>query len=329
MEKKNAKPLIKNIYMKKWDPKLTIKRLSVSPYFPPQFRENEIKRLTPYAEMLPVSSMEASDILITDTHTPFDFIDDTQIKKLKLILHPNSGYDNISLEFIKKIKAPIILGNTIRAHAVSQYILGAFFQHYSSIPSHQTWDDKRQWPRLLISQLRILVIGFGHIGNILVSALSPLVKEVNIFDPYKNYPSLDYINADTIIFACSLNSTNHHMLNKKIFETLNKNVLLINAARGELINTKDLIAFLSQNKKAFAFLDVFEKEPNSFLDFINLENIHLTSHIAGVSHFIDSLTLDFEETIIGDFLELPLPDFKIKYKNILLQNRFHPEIGLI
>ncbi len=81
--------------------RLTIKRTSTSPYFSTEFNQRENEALRPYADMLATDSLEASDVLITNTHTHFDLLTDEELAKLKLIIHPNAGYDNVPVDFIK------------------------------------------------------------------------------------------------------------------------------------------------------------------------------------------------------------------------------------
>ncbi|MBC7714428.1 MAG: hypothetical protein H7177_13870, partial [Rhizobacter sp.] len=132
-----------------------------------------------------------------------------------------------------------------------------------------------------------------------------------------------------VILACGLNSKSRHIVDKNFLNHVSENVLVINAARGELIKTSDLINFLGANDKAYAVLDVFEKEPNDFSDFRHLKNVRLTSHIAGVFKNIDQHTIDFELEVIRDFTSMTEFDFKNKYQKMILQNKLRPEIGLI
>ncbi len=279
--------------------------------------------------MLPSDSGVSTDMLITNTHTNFDLLSGEQIGQLKLILHPNSGYDNIPVDFVKASKAPIIIGSTIRAQAVSQYILSALFNHFSKLPEQPFWDVDRKWPRKLISDLKVCLLGHGHIGKILSSTLTPMVKELTIYDPFENFTQLNNKNADVVILACGLNVKSHHIIDKTFLNAISEEALIINAARGELIKTSDLINFLDANNKAFAVLDVFEKEPADFGAFRHLKNIKHTSHIAGVYQNIDQHTIDFEVEVIRNFFELTEFDFKNKYQKMILQNRLRPEIGLI
>lgn len=308
---------------------LKIKRTSTSPYFKAEFNELEKASLAPFAELIPPDSPLHADVLITNTHAVFKDMNQEELKKLKLLIHPNSGYDNFPSDFVRGLKAPIIIGSPIRSQAVAQYILSSLFHHYSNIPFHQSWNKERKWPRLLVSDLKVTLIGFGHIGKILHAALKDMVKELVVFDPYENYPKLDVAQSDVLILACGANSTSQHIIDEKILSHIKENALIINAARGELIKTSALVSFLKTHPEAFAVLDVFEQEPNDFTLFSGLKNINHTSHIAGVHKNIDQRTIDFEVFIMKHFVELSETLFKEKFANIILQNRLRSDIGLI
>lgn len=309
--------------------RLTIKRTSTSPYFSAAFNSQEQEALYPFAEMLSSESVEPTNILITNTHTNFDALSDEQMRLLELVIHPNSGYDNIPVDFIKGSKAPIIIGSTIRAQAVAQYILSAIFNHFSQIPHTNSWDTNRKWPRRLLSEMKVTLIGFGHIGKILNTILAPIVKSMNVYDPYENLNKLEHKDADIVILACGLNAKSKYIIDKNFLNIINDKALIVNAARGELIKTSDLINYLSANDEAFAVLDVFEKEPNDFSEFKSLKNVLLTSHIAGVFKNIDQHTIDFEVSVMNDFLTLTDFDFKNKYQKMILQNRLRADVGII
>lgn len=313
--------------------KLTVKRISSSPYFSPTFSKLEqttIANLTG-AEILPLNSETLASILITNTQTDVSTISNEQLNMCQLMLHPNSGYDNLPSEFISSVNFPVIIGNPIRANAVANFILSALLTHYSAIPIKKSWDDLRKWPRKLLSELNILILGHGHIGTLLSESLTPLAKVVRIFDPYAGFPNIDLANIDVLIPACSLNKKNDHMIDKAMLLALNDDFLLINAARGNLVHTKDLLSVLSIRPSAFAILDVFENEPADFNQFRLPEtnNILLSSHIAGVYNNIDITTANFEAQVIFDFMKLEKTEFEHIYKKLILKNRLQGPSFLI
>lgn len=313
--------------MKNQAPNLVIKRVSVSPYFNSQFTQMESQALSQFGEM--ITNDDLADVLITNTHTNFDLFSDRECENLKLVIHPNSGYDNINLDFVRRIKAPVIIGNTIRAQAVVNYILSALFSHFSKLPKAPYWDTERVWERKLLSESKVLILGHGHVGKLLQLSLLPLTKQIAIYDPFEKKLELDNKNADVVIVACGLNAKSRQIIDKQFLNQISESALIINAARGECIKTLDLCHYLSANSKAFAVLDVFEKEPCDFSIFKGINNVHLTSHIAGVFTNIGTATIEFETQVIGDYLSMTDFDFQNKYQKMIIQNKIHPSLGIL
>lgn len=297
------------------------KRLSVSKYHKPSFQQKEKDVLYGIQGM----TLSASNvILITNSNTNLEELDQELLKKTVLLVHPNSGHDNISSQFIKKSHFPIIIGNTIRANAVSEYILSCVFKFFCSLPSSNIWEDGRLFDRKLLKDSKILIIGYGHIGKIVHASLSHLTTTVDVLDPHKAarnmiiHSHLDELNLgdyDVIIMACSLNETTKHMIDESLLSKLKKNVLIINAARGKLINECDLVSFLKMNPGSFAFLDVFENEPYRQPKDFWPKNCFKTSHIAGVYKNLDEEIINFEKSVINLFI-----NNKKDFKNIVLNH---------
>lgn len=304
---------------------LTIKRQNLSPYWSEVFLAEEqslfeklgLKYLSPHAP-----SNAEFDILITNTHTDFSKFSTEQIKRLKLVIHPNSGYDNFSMPFVRELEAPIVLGNSLRAHAVSEVILSELFARYSLSQNHLTWDKERKWPRKLLSDQKVLIIGMGMIGNTLYQSLMPFVNDLMLHDPFKGYNDLPSDQVDVILLAASLNPLSKNIINTLFLNHLKDDGTLINCARGELVDQNALWHFLDQHPNAYAYLDVFTTEPQP-LEKIQRPNLKTTSHIAGVHEQLENKTRDFLKNVTTNFLSMNLDDFKSHYAPIILQNRIH------
>jgi D-3-phosphoglycerate dehydrogenase len=310
--------------MKKNLTKFNVKRVGKSPYFENNFIENEKKHLEkiPGVNYITDENNLDAEVIITNTHTNLNHSQLELFSNTKLIIHPNSGYDNFSYGFVKDFNGSIIVGNDIRKNAVTNYILSCLFTYYSSIKNESTWDVKRKWKRDLLSEQTILIIGYGNIGQLLFSCLKNLVKDIRIYDPFNGHTLLNLEDVDVIIPTCSLNPTSKNFINRDFLNQLSQKALIINASRGEIINTEHLITYLKNHPDSFAYLDVFEVEPNNFNEFKSINNVNLTSHIAGVFSNIDLATINFESTIIDDFLHIP-DQFLKKYFAYNLKNRIH------
>lgn len=265
-----------------------------------------------------LNEFNAADILVTNTHTDLKQLDQDQLRKVKLIIHPNSGYDNFSPSIVSTLGVPIILGNSIRAQAVATYILSCFYHSFSTPPFSNQWDSKRSFDRKAINQLKIQIIGFGHIAKIVQKALEHLVEKISIHDPYQDKNEMN-MQADCIIMACSLNKSNDQMINSSFLSKLNQDCVFINAARGGLVNIEDLTHWLQNRPKAMAYLDVFEPEPFDFS--LMPKNSFKTSHVAGVDQGLDQRIIDFVVNISKSWMEESSDSFKKKWSHVCLSQK--------
>ncbi|MCF8059506.1 MAG: hypothetical protein K9K67_09430 [Bacteriovoracaceae bacterium] len=264
-------------------------------------------------------------ILISNTHTSFDRLPKELLENTNLLIHGNSGYDNFYCEEVLSWNFPVILGNPIRVPAVTEYILSHLFSRFGVSPHQKAWDKDRKWDRDLLCDQNVLIVGRGLIGEQVAKSLSPLVQKLSFIDPYK-LPETATLSEllphhRIVILTCSLNEKNHHLLGPQELLSMPKHFILINSARGPLIDEGALIDTLKIRPKAFAFLDVFEKEPFE-KQFKNLTNIHLTSHIAGVSGNLDQRLLDYIDQVIHTFKKSP-NQFEENYHELILRNRIH------
>jgi len=165
----------------------TVIRTNSSPYHGKDFEQNEQMRLEKISGLnyrnLEEAIPEEPVILITNTHTRLNQLSPDLLKSTKLIVHSNSGYDNFTEDRKLWENIPIIVGHEIRAQAVAEYYLSALLNGLSEIPQHLIWNRSRRWERPLIKDQNILLIGHGHVGQILNKALKALGCNVVIIDP--------------------------------------------------------------------------------------------------------------------------------------------------
>lgn len=304
-------------------------RTHLSPYQSQDFlaREEAVISGFPSFNYQSVKNFKDQDtILITNTHTDLAELPPSLLKKTKLIIHPNSGYDHFAKDHEIWKNIPLVIGHTIRAQAVAEYSLGALFEGLLELPQQITWHKQRTWNRTLLKGTSVWVFGYGHIGKIIVNTLSALGMDVTIVDPYKpeclkHWKDGNISKARVIISAMSLNKETHHLFNEEFFGKLSESVLFINGARGKLVDEKALREYLLSHPESFAFLDVFEKEPFGE-EWHGFPQVWKTSHIAGVEKDLDQKILDFEEAVLMDFLNSNEQAFFKKYALELLQNKW-------
>ncbi|MCR4335575.1 MAG: hydroxyacid dehydrogenase [archaeon] len=231
------------------------------------------KELTP-SRAKKISSFDAIGVFIYSQVTS-KVLD--QLPKLKLITTLSTGFDHIDLEECKKRKiivtnVPTYGENTVAEHTfallltLSRKILEAYNRTQRadfSADGLKGFDLKDK---------TIGVIGCGHIGQHVVRIANGFQMKVIVYEPHKDkilekklgfkYVSLDYLykNSDIITFHVPLVESTKHMVNKGTLAKFKKGVILINTARGGIIDTAALITGLSKGIIGGAGLDVLEGE---------------------------------------------------------------------
>lgn len=147
-----------------------------------------------------------------------------------------------------------------------------------------------QWQRemgSLLSGKKVGLIGFGRIGQRVAKILSAFDANVSYYDlqeienAHASFePNLDTLTSESDILSLHLPVTDltQNLVNSGFLKKLKSNAILINTARGGLVNEADLASFLSKNEEAYAALDVFQNEPYSG-PLTSLPNILLTPHV--------------------------------------------------
>lgn len=134
-----------------------------------------------------------------------------------------------------------------------------------------------RWPKLCglsLSGKTVGLIGFGDIGKSTATRLQAADIDVIVYDPVYTNADMHAISpaslaswpdriseCDFLIFTCSLNENNRHMLNKEVLSKCKHGVRIINVARGPLNDEDALINALNKKQVHSVALDVFEKEP--------------------------------------------------------------------
>jgi D-3-phosphoglycerate dehydrogenase len=147
-----------------------------------------------------------------------------------------------------------------------------------------------------LSEMTAGVVGFGRIGREVCARLKAFKCAVNVFDPVvqKNviersgYAAVDFDellkSSDVLTLHCPSNAKTRKLLNSSTFEKMKTGALLVNVARGDLVDATALVAALKSGKVAAAGLDVFESEPfPKDHPILQLPNVVLSPHVACAS----------------------------------------------
>ena len=223
---------------------------------------------------------------------------------LKVIANYAVGYDNIDVLDAKR--KGIIVTNTpgVASESVAEHTFLLIFaaskklieaDKFVRLGKYQKWDPMS----FLSSQIwgkTIGIIGLGKIGVFVGQiAYSGLRMKILYYDIARaedfellteaKFTSLDQLlkEADIITIHCPLTEKTRHLIGNEQFDLMKKSAILINTARGPIVDENALIEALKNGKIAAAGLDVFEFEPQISEDLIRLPNVVLTPHIASAT----------------------------------------------
>jgi len=202
-------------------------------------------------------------------------------KKLKIISRHGVGYDNIDLETCKKKGIQIAITATANAVAVAEHVMFMLLNiskrknMYDDCVKNGNFTDRNKLPKTQeIWGKNILIAGFGRIGQSLIKRCLGFEMNVFVYDPFVSSEKIESLGGkkvedfkesvkimDALSLHIPLNDETKNMINLDLLKTMKKNCIIINAARGGIINENDLDKALNDNLIFGAGLDVFETEP--------------------------------------------------------------------
>jgi len=231
--------------------------------------------------------------------TALEKIDDSILKQLpdlKVIGKYGVGLDMIDLHAMKKYGVNLGWTGGVNKRSVSELVIS-----YSVALLHRTVFANAEvrkggWYQVKgrqLSNCTVGIIGCGHVGKDLVKLLQPFNCKILVYDildfedfyvKYKVTPvGLDELMSlsDIVTLHLPLDKSTKNILNSDKLNLLKNNSVLINLARGGLIDEVALKELLINNKITGAALDVFEVEPPVDLSFATMDNVLITPHIGG------------------------------------------------
>ncbi|MGA7192607.1 MAG: phosphoglycerate dehydrogenase, partial [Anaerolineales bacterium] len=215
--------------------------------------------------------------------------------RLKIISKWGTGIDSIDSEAASRLGIKVARTLNAFTTAVADTVLG----YMLAFARRQPWMDREmkhgEWQKIpgkALSEYTLGVIGIGNIGKAVTRRARAFgmkvfgndiidIDHVFITETGIEMTSLENLlsNSDFISVNCDLNPTSHHLINAKTLALMKPEAILINTARGPLVDEKALIEALQAKRLAGAALDVFEVEPlplNSPL--LKMDRVMLAPH---------------------------------------------------
>ncbi len=212
-------------------------------------------------------------------------------KKLQVIGRVGTGVDNIEVETAKKKGIIVVNAPDANSEAVAELTLGLILALLRHIPKAASsmkeglWLKKELGGREL-SGKTVGIVGYGHIGKKVECLARAFGARPLIFSRSFQTVSLEelFAKSDIVTLHTALTPETKGMINKDLLSLMKPTAILINTARGEIIDEKALYKILFERRIAGAALDVFSEEPLPIdSPYRKLDNVILTPHIGAAT----------------------------------------------
>ena len=231
--------------------------------------------------------------------TALETIDESilsQLPDLNTIGKYGVGLDMIDLHAMKKFGVKLGWTGGVNKRSVSELVISFAIALLHRTVFANAEVKKGEWYQVKgrqLSDCTVGIVGCGHVGKDLVRLLKPFNCKILAYDilDFKEFYAENNVtpvglddlikNSDVVTLHLPFDDSTKNIMNQKRLQMLKSNAILINLARGGLIDEATLKEVLIDNKIAGAALDVFEIEPPIDPTFAAMDNVLITPHIGG------------------------------------------------
>jgi len=251
-----------------------------------------------------IEQLESADFLMGFLRgMPLGEADYKHMKKVKLIQVLSAGYDGVNLDLLRQSGIPLANNGGANSYAVAEHAVLLMLAVSRRLPSLDALVRAGQWKSSKtgeeqeheISGKTIGLIGAGMIGKTLAKRLSGFEVDLIYYDPVRlsaedeerlgmRYRPLDdlFREADIVSLHAPNNASTYRMINDRTLAMMKRDAMLINTARGELVDEEALYRALRDGTIWAAGLDAFDQEPPvPDNPLFTLPNVVLSPHAAG------------------------------------------------
>jgi D-3-phosphoglycerate dehydrogenase / 2-oxoglutarate reductase len=245
-----------------------------------------------------LTSVKDCDVIIVRSRTKITKKVIDFASNVKIIARVGVGLDNIDTNYAESKGIKVLNASEAAMNAVSELVIGHMIALSRNIPKANDGIKNGKWLKkeLVGGELRGKYLGIVGVGNIgrNVGRIAKCLR-MNLLG-YDIYPiNQDYVrevgliktdlrtlleNSDFVTFHIPLTEKTRHLINSETLSYMKPTAFLINTSRGEIIDEESLFRTLSDKGIAGAALDVFEVEPPTNTNLLQLPNIICSPHIA-------------------------------------------------
>ena len=262
---------------------------------------NEIKKNGVYIETNHldkeelIENIKNYDVLVVRSNTKVtsDVLEAGAKGNLKLVIRAGVGIDNIDLDYAKKVGIKVSNTPDASSDSVAELALGHMFSvaRYIAVANYTMrngqW-NKKQYKGSEIAGKILGIIGMGRIGKALAGkaeALGMKIIYADVLGKQDNlaYEFMDLDNllkvSDYVSLHVPYDKDKGALISSREISMMKEGTVIINCARGKVVDEEALLEGLNSGKLAGAGIDVFEQEPSKNTELINHERVSVTPHI--------------------------------------------------
>lgn len=278
---------------------------------------------TPYDQI--VARMGTAEIMITNKCN----VDKSLIEKLPYLKYVGvlaTGYNNVDLDFAAKKGIKVTNIPTYGTESVVQMVFALLLELYTSLSYHIRSVKNGDWERCsdfcyykdnALKELfgkTIGIMGYGRIGSRVGDVAQAFGMNVIAYDyvhnrkptaSFKYAESLEELlsESDILSLNCPLTKDNEKIINEHTLSLMKRSAVIVNTARGPLIDEEALSKALNEGKIAGAALDVLSKEPPSADNpLLATQNIIITPHISWATYEARTRLMDIAVNNLKQYL---------------------------
>ena len=267
-----------------------------------EFGELTVYDRTSYVESPLIAERISNAEIVITNKTPISRTTIDKCPNIRLIAVLATGYNVVDYNYAAEKGIPVVNVPTYGTASVSQFSIALLLEichhigHHDKTVHEGKWAENADWcywdyPLIELEGKTMGIIGFGRIGQAEGRIAKALGMTVIAYDLYPNesgrviadYVTLDelFANSDVISLHCNLTPENTEMINRNNIAKMKDGVILLNNARGQLVNEADLADALASRKVAAAGLDVVSTEPiKADNPLLSVPNCIITPHIS-------------------------------------------------
>jgi len=239
------------------------------------------------------------------------------LPKLEIISVFGVGYDGIDVAAAKRRGITVTNTPDVLNDCVADLAMGLTIAAARRLSEGDRYVRAGKWlkgPMPLatrVSGKRLGIVGFGRIGQTIAKRASGFEMQIAYHSrrpvadaPFKHYPSLVELakNSDFLVVITPGGKETFHLINEEVMRALGPKGILLNVARGSVVDEKALVKVLQEGALGGAGLDVFEDEPKVPEALFAMDNVVLAPHVGSATHetrtamgnlCVDNLVLHF------------------------------------